>query len=462
MGLVNSSSGEIVTIKSSGDYPEASGPWATVTQRFDDTLQRADEMLALLIGSGGDGGYLGDLRSVIENAPNISITPPSINTSITLRHSTTPVPLFNEGDLAEYPTDSYPAPVLQDLPTIDASGLSSIPTIAPIDATLTWNGTPLSTDIYPEILGRIIALLTSGATGLSPAVEQAIYDRARERQRADRLEEYNKINNSAAELQFQFPSGVLLSGLVDFGIGATRQDADIENQIIVTQAELEQKNSQFALQQAVELEKMIRASWSDAEARNLKFAESKVDFLIRDFAERSRAIMIGVEAQKAYIEGQVSNLRGVVDSNKGKIEIFKEQYEALETRINAISARNKSVTDVFTSRMSGYTEEQRAIASENASAIEALKAEVSAAEIEVRAAIAEAEQAVQGYSSEMSLRERVTTAMASIAAQSVASWAGAVNASASLGYNGSESKSESWSHSDNLSESHSWEHDPGA
>ena len=49
--------------------------------------------------------------------------------------------------------------------------------------------------------------------------------------------------------------------------------------------------------------------------------------------------------------------------------------------------------------------------------------------------------------------------MAAIAAQSVASWAGAVNATASMGYNGSESRGEHWTHSDSISEQHGYSHD---
>ena len=60
----------------------------------------------------------------------------------------------------------------------------------------------------------------------------------------------------------------------------------------------------------------------------------------------------------------------------------------------------------------------------------------------------------------MGVKERVADALARVAAQSVASWVGATNATAHVSYTGSESRGEGWHHSDQLSESHSYSHDP--
>ena len=462
MGLVTTSQGEIVTIHSSGTYPSVNAPWDIVNTRFEDTLARADEMLDLLVGTDGSSGYLGAMNSAIAARPSVSVDVPSVNTDISLVSSVGGPPVFDDSELGEFPSDTYAAPTLAVVPTVDASGLVGAVEPDDIDATLTWSESAYASDVYADLLARILADLQSGATGLAPAVEQAIYDRARTRQQADRLAEYNRINNTAAELQFQYPSGVLLAGLADYSIGAVRQDADIENQIITTQADLAQKNSQFIIQQAVTLEQIIRQMWSDSNNRGLDQKKAAVDALLRGYAERWRGFIAKIEGQKAYIQAQVENLRGVIEANKGKVDIFREQYQALSTRIGAVAARNKAVTDVYGAQVQGYAEEQRGIAAANSSKIEVLKAKIGYAEVAVRAAVAEAEQTVSGYVSEQSLKEKLANDMASIAAQSVASWASAVNASASLGYSGSEGKSENWSHSDHLSESHSYEHDPNS
>ena len=84
MGLVTSSSGEYVTIRSSGDYPTVSAPWEIVNTRFEDTLARADEMLDLLVGADGSSGYLGAMNSAIASAPSVSVPVPDVDTNISL------------------------------------------------------------------------------------------------------------------------------------------------------------------------------------------------------------------------------------------------------------------------------------------------------------------------------------------------------------------------------------------
>ena len=71
MGLVTTSAGEIVTIQSSGTYPSVNAPWDIVNTRFEDTLARADEMLDLLVGTDGSGGYLGAMNSAIAARPSV-------------------------------------------------------------------------------------------------------------------------------------------------------------------------------------------------------------------------------------------------------------------------------------------------------------------------------------------------------------------------------------------------------
>jgi len=454
------SEGNYVSVASSTDLPDINTPWNLINTRFNDTLARADEMLDLLVGAGGDGGYLGAMNSAVGSAPAISISVPFVNTGISLQSPVGGAPAFDDSGLVAFPSDSYPEPTLAAVPAIDTSGLVGATDPTAIDATLMWSESAYSSDIYADLLARIVNDLQAGATGLDANVEQAIYDRARLRQQADRLAEYNRINNAAEELHFQMPSGVLLSGLVDYSIGAARQDADIENQIIVTQADLAQKNSQFIIQQAITLEQTLRQVWSDSNNRTLDHKKTAVELLIREYAERWKGFIAKIEGQKAYIEAQVENLKGVIESNKGKVEVFREQYQALSTRIGAVAAQNKAVVDVYAAEVQGYAEEQRGVAAENQSLIEALKAKIAYAEVVVRGAISEAEQTVSGYSSEQALKEKLAADMANIAAQSVASWASAVNASASYGYSGSESKSESWGHSDSLGESHTYEHDP--
>lgn len=450
------------SIDNSYEFDQPVAPFNEVKARFDETLEKADDMMTLLVGADGAGGYLGDLNAVITSAPVTSVVAPVVDTSYVLATSGQEVPVFDRSDLAEFPElATYPDPTILPLPDVETE-FTDIDEPADISPALSFTEIDADTDVYDPLLVRMLEYLQAGSTGIDTVAEQAIYDRAQTRQQATRLAEWNKINDLNTAMQFALPSGVLTSALTDFGIGATRQDADINNQIIITQTELEQKNNQFIVQQAILLEQLIRQTAGEQSARAIDAAKASVTALIQDFSERVKRYMSIWEGRKTKVQAQVEALKGVIEANKGAVDVFKAQYDAMKVRAEAITAQNKGLTDTYLGEVQGFGEAEKAVSSRNESAVKLIEAKVAAADLELRAAIANANSLLTGYQYEGSLRERVTSDMAQIAAQSVASMMSAVNASASWGYNASESSSTSFSMGTSLNESHLYEHDPSA
>lgn len=446
-------------VNEAADFDDPYNPVQTVISRFDNTLAKAEEVYTMLVGASGDGGYLGAMQEAIGSAPAVSIVAPNVDTSIILETSGQAVPIFDPGGLQAFPSETYPAPSLGALPSVDTDFSAIAEPVAP-PLSLVWAEGELPDALFTALSARLTTDLTSGATGLDPTVEAAIYQRARTRQQADRLAAWEQINTTAQESQFAFPSGVLASALTDYGIAANRMDADIENNIIVTQAELAQKNSQFSIQQANALEQLIRQTHSDKSGRALDYAKALAAEAREYFAEEVRAYVALWEGRKVKVQAQVETLRGVIESNKGLIDIFKAQYDALKTRVEAVAANNKGQTDVFLGQVQGFSEVERAVSARNDSTVKLLAEKIKNADMTLRAAIAEAEQSIAGYTSEMSIKERTSSDIATIAAQVVASMLSAVHAGASIGYNGSESSSKNFSLGASISESHNIEHDP--
>lgn len=450
-------SGTYVDI-ASGALPTPDAPWHTLHTRFDTVTAQANDMLTLLVGEDGQSGYLGEMNAVIQSAPAVSIPAPGVDTGAVLQVSGLEIPVFNNASLGSFPEESYPVPSLLTLPTIDTDALGGIAPPTPIDATFTWAEEDPVTSLYDALLARMLSDLQTGATGLDPVAEQAIYDRAKSRQQTDREKEYTTLNATLAGRQFMLPSGALVSALTDFSIAANRQDADIENQIIITQAELAQKNSQFCLQQSIVLEQLLRQAAGERSARDLEYKRIRVDALVRDYSERMRGYVSELEGQKIYIEAQAEALRGAIATNTARVDLYEQQYKALAVRINGVSSRNESLVRTFVGEVQAYSEAERAVATRNESTVKLIEAKVAAAELDLKAAIASAEHAISGYATETSLKEKISSDMAHIAAQSVASFAGAVNAGVSIGYNAGESKTETWSHGESLHETHGYEH----
>ena len=459
MALVETNEGEFVTIERLNP-PNPAAPWDIVADKFTAASEKADQMLTILIGADGKGGALGQLQSAITSAPSITITAENVDTSAALAVSGATLPVFDKESLEAFPKETFAAPALSTLPTVDTSGLDDTGKPDDITPTISWAEMPLSEDVYSDILARLLDDLQNGATGLSAAVEIAIFDRAKAKQRAENTARYTKLNNDLSSRHFSMPSGALVAALVDFNAECSRLEGDTINNIIVTQADLAQKNSQFALEKAVAIETLLRDTRAKDSDRALKFHEAGATLLVNAYAQNIQGYIAGLTAKKYKIEAMVEVLKAVIESNRAAVDIYKEQYESLKIRTEAVASHNKALTDIHVADVNAYGEGERAIGTHNQAIAELIKAKVAAADLQVRAAIAQAEQVMSGYATEMTIREKVSSDLAHIASQSVASWASSVNANASLGYSGSESVSESFAHSDSLSESHSYEHDP--
>lgn len=432
-----------------------------VREELANTRARAEEVLVKLIGDENDGGLLGDMMDGLAAAPTITINTPSVDTSLTLETSGQSVPVFDTSVLRDFPTDSYTAPTMVTLPSVDTD-FDDV--VEPDDLALTfaWAEASLPTELYEALKARIMDDLANGATGLNATQEAALYQRARTRQAADRLEEWNRINNAAAEMQFAYPSGVLLSGLAGFSIGANRMDADIENNIVVSQGELMQKNSQSVIAQAVALETLLRQTRNEESGRLMDRVKHATTLAVQDFAERVRKFIGVWEGRKVKVEAQAESLKGAIATNTGLIEIFSKQNQALETQVNATAAYNKGHTDVFLGRVQGFGEAERAVSGRNDAAVKLLAEKIKAANMALQAETSSAEQLVAAYTAEQSIRERITAGVAGFTSQAAASLLGAVSTSMGASYSAGESANKSYHVSVGVSESHDVPHDPAS
>lgn len=459
MPLIETNVGERVEVDRSWPLPAPSAPWEQVASRFDSTLGMAEDMLELLIGSDGLGGYLGTLNSLLEDAPTIDVSVDDVNTDIAISNVLAP-PVFNTSDLESFPNFTTPDPEFKTIPTIDVSDLVPPEEPTDINPTIEWSEVALNNDIYAQLLARILNDLVSGATGLNAEVQENIFFEGQERQRRENEKAYRAIQNEFASRGSTLPSGALLAALANLNTEILAQNSQLNRTIVITQAELAQKNSQFIIDQARMLETLLRGTRDGESTRKLDYAKALALLVIQTYSEKVKLYISIAEANKVYVEAQVSNLQAIVAYNMAFVEQYKGVIEAHGIKVQAIASKNASLTDIYRAEMQGYDSETTAISRTDNVKLDKIKLDLGEAELNLRASIENAKNLLLGYSTESELKEKITNDMAMIANQAMVGSLSAVNASASVGYTGSESISEDWSHSDSLQESHTYPHDP--
>jgi hypothetical protein len=275
-------------------------------------------------------------------------------------------------DAPVLPTRTEPTAPQVALPSFDAIAPTDVPE-APTDLRGTFeteyaNAGPSTiamldgyVDAYierfaPEFhtqMAAIEAKLTTylaGGTGLDATVETAIYERSRTKQDAEARRVRDAAYADAAANGFTLPPGMLQASVRRARQAGADNLAQSAREIVVLQAELEQKNLQWAVGMSADLRKTLLASALSyhqnlvtINGQAIEYAKSVVGMIVEAYNVAARAFGVQLEAYKA--EAQVYDTR--LKAALAGIEVYKIEVQALEALTNI----DRATVEVYKARI---------------------------------------------------------------------------------------------------------------
>lgn len=199
-----------------------------------------------------------------------------------------------------------------------------------------------------QLLDNLKAQLNAriqGGTGLAPAVEQAIWGRALDRETVVALAREQEVMRSAEALGFPLPSGVLAGQLQDARREYHDKLSGLSRDIAIKQAELEQANLQQATQLALQLESTLLEDTYKLEVLAIDAAKAAADNAIAAHnaaIEHFKALLAGYQAYASAYET-------VIRAELNKVEVFKALLSAEQTKADI----NKSLVERYKAEIDG-------------------------------------------------------------------------------------------------------------
>mgnify|MGYP000191507331 CR=1 FL=1 len=232
--------------------------------------------------------------------------------------------MFAMPDVPIAPTASFVMPVVPDAPTSDFLFVEPA-YFSPLLAAIQTQLTAWSSDI---------------STGLSPVVEQALWERARARENTAMLLGVDAAYREAASKGFNLPSGALFAR-VDAAIqDTTNKNSALSRDIAIKQAELEQTNKHFAVDTSVKLETLLMGYSNNVAQRSFEVAKSTLDAAVKLYEARTKAFDSQVAGETARIGAQVS--------------IYTAEVKAFESLITGEAARIGAEVSLFDARVKSF------------------------------------------------------------------------------------------------------------
>jgi hypothetical protein len=259
---------------------------------------------------------------------------------------------------------------------------------------------------YHEQMARIetqLATYLAGGTGIKPEVEDAIYARAQAKNDAEAQRVQTAILSDSAARGFTLPTGAVFSAMNRARQDAANNNAKAANEIAIAQAEMEQKNLQFAVTTSNGLRQtMLSAALNyhqnliGINAQALDYAKSVLSNIIEVYNTAVKAYSIKLDAYRA--EAAVFETR--LKSDMASVELYRIEIAALEALTKVDHAKvevYKARIDTLTSLSNVYRAQIEAV--NGRVSLEKLKLEIFQAQVQTFSTQVQGKNAEwQGYS----------------------------------------------------------------
>ena len=346
---------------------------------------------------------------------------PTVNTNFTFPTAPGTLTMPTEPTLGTYTTPTKPAIVLPSFDGVKPVDTTTAPTN--LDATFAAAYNSMAPQMVAAVNGYVDSMLAKfnpqfatqmaaieaqltkylqGGTGLNPVVEDAIYERARSKNAAEANRARSTAYDDAAARGFTLPNGALMAAIQASRQGAADNNAVAAREIVVMQAEYEQKNLQFAVTQSANLRTALlnttmtyMQNLTSLNGQALDYAKSVLNAVIETYNTAVKVFGLKLDAYKADAQVYEVKMRGAMAA----IELYKAEISALEALVNVDRAK----VDIYKARIEAmsafvglYKTQVDAVLAQ--ASLEKMKLEIFQIKVQAYAAQVQAKNAEwQGY-----------------------------------------------------------------
>lgn len=398
-----------------------------VAGRFDTTQELADESVE------SARGYMEELDAFLE----VLVIPDTDDIEDIVFPEILPIdfssrPSFT-ASLESFPTfdDDLPsAPTLKSVPSSSSLFTPSVVEVTDPGA-MTYTPGAYNSDIRADLFAKILSDIRNGGTGLNPTVEADIYDRGRERQRVENEKLYRETEDRFTATGFGLPSGALSSSLQAANVEISGKSDQLNREITINQADLEQKNIQFSVDQAVKIESILLQAYNDQENRLFETAKAIAQSTIDIYNSITANQSLKLELYKTEADVFKIKVESALRENEVLIQQYDTQIKAFVSQLDLEIKNAQLQVEAFRTEAMVFEAETKATGMYYEALVQENSLSVQAFSEKIKRQIAIIEANTGGYIALKGLQERGFSGIMNVNAQLAASAMNAVNVSAS-------------------------------
>jgi len=269
------------------------------------------------------------------------------------------LPTINPVSIPVAPSIALPSP-----PTFDEILIASAPdiTLPVFDAEIpvfaldepisfSWGEPTYVSDIWADLLAKVLYNIQNGGTGLEVAVELDLYNRHLDRVADENAKAVIEVEEYFASRGFTMPPGALAGAINEISQQIVRNNLAASRDITISQAELAQKNTHFIYELGFKLEGMLRDFYTSCTNRVLDAAYKAAENAIARYNAQVQKVNLDLDVYKTKASVYEAQVKAALVS----VEIFKAQIEGSKVTAEV----QKVLSDIYDSQVRAvktYTE----------------------------------------------------------------------------------------------------------
>lgn len=356
---------------------------------------------------------------------------------------------------------------LREIPAIDLDWTD--PTApADVDPELAHVMSEYTSDMWLTVFEKVENDILNGGTGLSEADQAARHalDAARKSDANEKAYLAAQVNIVSRALSF--PDFVMANLEAQMAAEVLKQENASSNEIYIADGELAQKNTQFAIEKGIDLERILRSFWELSEKMSFEFKKGVAEFILRKFEEKNKSFLIQYQGITARMQANVAAAEAVIASNKPVMEKFKIEMDGVLGEGDLIAKERDAIVKLADTEANIYKTRVEAVAISYNALTENQKAELQRGALILDKAKAELDFLLKNQLALSTQRKEILAELGKMFTQITSAALNTVQTSVGATTNNSSSVQTSWSndksiresygHDQNASENHSISH----
>lgn len=237
-------------------------------------------------------------------------------------------------------TPSIPvAPEKVTIPRINIADLN-LPSIddlvvPDVSATINSGDNTYTSPLLSAVKDRLTRDVIHGGVGIDPDVEMDIYNREYERNLQELSDAKNRVVSEWSKRGLPLPDSVLINSLNMLELEYINKRNELSRDIRVKQAELAQHNTQFAIQQAIQLESILINFTNAVCQRILEASRLQVEMQIAAINAIINKYRAMIDIYTALVNARIEEARGIAQVYMAEIEAYRAHIAGEMSRIDA-------------------------------------------------------------------------------------------------------------------------------